>query len=135
MGRKKKAKGGVTAPAWVDRPGRIRSAWYVLIGRGKTIEQINGEWAIIQAQAAETFNRFNALAARLVRAERNVMKANMDAMQQLEMGVEHATGVPGADRAAHKAELRHRAAQRRLGTGTVGRIPHVDSDQGSEVSG
>jgi len=135
MGRKKKAKGGVTAPARVDRPGRIRSAWYVLIGRGKTIEQINGEWAIIQAQAAETFNRFNALAARLVRAERNVMKANMDAMTQLELGVENRSMVPGADRAQHKAELRHRAAQKRAGVIT-GRIPqHVDRDQGSEVSG
>jgi len=135
MGRKKKAKGGVTAPERVDRPGRLRSAWYVLIGRGKTIEQINGEWAIIQASAAETFNRFNALAARLVRAERNVIKANMEAMAQLETGVEHATG-QGVDRAQHKAELRHRAAQKRLGaTGTIGRMPNVNRDQSSESPG
>jgi len=135
MGRKKKAKGGVTAPWPVNRPGRLRSAWYVLIGRGKTIEQINGEWAIIQAQAAETFNRFNALAARLVRAERNVMKANMDAMQQLETGVENATAMSEDPRAAHKTELRHRMAQRRQGTGTVGRIANVNRDQGSEIPG
>jgi len=135
MGRKKKAKGGVTAPARVDRPGRLRSAWYVLIGRGRTIEQIQGEWAIIQAQAAETFNRFNALAARLVRAERNVMKANLDSMQQLEMAVENPSGIQPDARANHKAELRHRAAQKRLATGTVGRIANVDRDQGSESPG
>jgi len=135
MGRKKKGKGGVTAPERVDRPGRLRSAWYVLLGRAKTIEQINGEWAIIQAQAAETFNRFNALAARLVRAERNVMKANMDAMQQLEMGVEHAVATGDDGRAAHKAELRHRAAQKRNATGTIGRIANVNRDQSSESTG
>jgi len=135
MGRKNKAKGGVTAPERVHRPSRLISALHVLLGRAKTIEQIHGEWAIIQAQAAETFNRFNALAARLVRAERNVMKANMDAMQQLEMGVEHAVATGGDGRAAHKAELRHRAAQKRLATGTIGRIANVNRDQGGEVSG
>jgi len=135
MGRKKRGKGGVTAPERVHRPGRIMSALHVLLGRAKTIEQINGEWAIIQAQAAETFNRFNALAARLVRAERNVMKANMDAMQQLEMGVEHAVATGDDGRAAHKTELRHRAAQKRLATGTIGRIANVNRDQGGESPG
>jgi len=133
VGRKK----GPKIVERVDKPGRIRSAWYVLMGRAKTIEQIHGEWAIIQAQAAETFNRFNALAARLVRAERNLAAANVETLKRLEAGEEAEVATktvsPITDRAAYKAELRHRASAR------MRQLPgvrnHVHGDQGSEVPG
>jgi len=44
------------------------------------------------------------------------------------MAVENPSGIQPDARASHKAELRHRAAQKRLATGTVGRIANVDSD-------
>lgn len=133
MGRKK----GPKIVERVDKPGRIRSAWYVLMGRAKTIEQIHGEWAIIQAQAAETFNRFNALAARLVRAERNLAAANVETLKRLEAGDEAEVATkpvsPITDRAAYKMELRHRASERMRQP--IGRVRHVHGDQGGEVPG
>jgi len=132
MGRKK-AKN--TLPR-IDSPGRLRSAWHVLLGRAVTIEQIHGEWAIIQSQAAETFNRFNALAARLIRAERNMAAANVEQLKKLEAGEPDATvepATPALDRASYKAQLRHRAAElRRL---PIGRTRHVHGDQAGEVPG
>ena len=125
MGRKKAKKAPRERPR---RQGRLLSVWHVLIGRAQTIEQIQGEWSVIQAQAAEVFNRFNALAARLVRAERNSMKANLESMAQLEMP--QTITPPTGDRRAHKADLRRRARER-----IIGRIPHVPSDQNREVSG
>jgi len=53
--------------------GRLRSAWYVLNGTAKTIDQINMEWSAIHAQAAETFSRLNSLVARLARAEKQIL--------------------------------------------------------------
>jgi len=132
VGRKK----GKNTLAAVDSPGRLRAAWHVLIGRARTIEQIHGEWAVIQAQAAETFNRFNALAARLIRAERNMAAANVEQLKALEAGETPATAEPViqvTDRAAHKAQLRARASElRRL---PIGRTRYVHGDQGGEVSG
>lgn len=125
MGRKKAKKAAKEPPR---RQSRLLSAWHVLIGRALTIEQIQGEWSVIQAQAAEVFNRFNALAARLVRAERNSMKANLDSMAQLELPA--ATTARPTDRRAHKADLRRRARER-----IIGRIVNVNRDQSSEVSG
>lgn len=128
MGRKKREKRKDKQPR---RRSRVLAAWHVLIGRASTIEQIQGEWSVIQAQAAEVFNRFNALAARLVRAEKNALKANLDSMAQLELDVP--TARPAVDRAAHKQELRKRARER--ATGTIGRIANVHGDQGGEVPG
>ena len=131
MGRKKAKSTGDIVP----QVGRLRSAWYVLLGRARTIEQINGEWAIIQAQAAETFNRFNALAARLIRAERNMAAANVETLKRLEAGEgqvapDSVTPVT-QDRASYKADLRKRAAEARRQP--IGRLRYVDGHQGGEV--
>lgn len=132
MGRKKSKP----ATERRDHPGKIRSAWHVLMGRALTIDQIHGEWAIIQAQAAETFNRFNALAARLIRAERNMAAANVEQLKALEADSEEGGGERqeirrDVDRATYKQQLRHRAAE--LRRQPIGRIRHVDGNQGGEV--
>jgi len=132
VGRKKEKK----PDGNVAKPGRLRSAWYVLVGRAKTIDQIHGEWAIIQAQAAETFNRFNALAARLIRAERNMAAANVEQLKALEADSEEGGGERQevrreVDRATYKQQLRHRAAEARRQP--IGRARHVNGDQGGEI--
>jgi len=132
---RKKSKNTV---ARIDSPGRLRSAWHVLMGRAVTIEQIHGEWAIIQSQAAETFNRFNALAARLIRAERNMAAANVEQLKSLEADSEEGGGERQelrreVDRATYKQQLRHRAAEMRRQP--IGRARHVHGDKGGEVSG
>lgn len=136
MGSKGKGKRQIRKEAVQWPVGRWRSAWWVLMGRAKTIEQIQGEWSVIQAQAAETFNRFNALAARLVRAERNMLAKSLDQMTEVELnGPTHGPVIkPHADRAAHKADLRRRAHEARR-IPPAPRMPDVNRDQGREVSG
>jgi len=113
-------------------PGRLRSAWLVLMGQRILPQQMIQEWAVIQTQAADMFNKFSSLAARLVKAQRTAMN---NAMAELdEVGEEaHNGGNPMALPAKNrKAELRRMAYERRH-AGKRGRRPlHVDADTGSE---
>lgn len=105
--------------------GRIRAAIAVLLGRQMTIDQINREWAEIQSESAEMFNKFNALASRLAKAERAATKKSIEALVPDETPPEF--DVP-PDAAARKAALRKRAFDLRM------RGPaNVNGDQGGEV--
>ena len=110
--------------------GRLRAAWYVLNGTAQTSEQISAEWAGIQAQAAETFNRFNALAARLIRAEKNLLDRQLQVMQQAETPAEPEETSSAQAAAIHKAQLRARAAAARRGERFPVRevVPNVNGD-------
>lgn len=86
-------------------------------------QQMQGEWSLIQASAADMFNKFNTLAARLVKAERRALQVTL---------VEPTPDIP-VQQPGHqgrKAELRARlAVSRGL------RSPDVVSDQADAVSG
>lgn len=114
--------------------GRIRSAWYVLIGRAKTIDQIAAEWATLQATAGEMFGRFNALAARLMKAEKNLWDRNMQLMDAAEPTTLPNLPPGGTDRQSHKAMLRARVTALR-GLPAVRSVPDVHGDQGGEIPG
>jgi len=107
VGRKKRKE--------VPRVGRLRSAWYVLNGTAKTIDQINMEWSAIHAQAAETFSRLNALVARLARAEKSILDRTLESMQTEQPAGEPVNANTEEARAIHKAGLRARAAANRRG--------------------
>lgn len=109
--------------------GRLHAAWLVLRGQALTPQQMASEWAEIQTTASEMFNRFNTLAARLVRAEKNMMKLRLEEID----GVEREVPVVGS----HKDEVRRRVAALRF----PGMRPptaedtHEPTNQGREVSG
>lgn len=121
---KKRAK--QAAPIAVEpHVGRWRAAWLVLMGQRLLPQQMQSEWSLIQASAADMFNKFNTLAARLVKAERRALEKSLVQPTPTE------TTTPGV--AGRKAELRTRLSiSRGLRSPT-----HVDGDQGREgtVSG
>lgn len=88
--------------------GRIRAALRVLFGRETTQWQAQREWAEIKAEAAQMFNTHNALAARLVRAEKQLAKRQREELMELQ--APRAPEPRPADRKAYKAALRHAAA-------------------------
>jgi len=110
--------------------GRLRSAWYVLNGTAKTIEQINMEWSAIHAQAAETFSRLNSLVARLARAEKQILDRQLAAIQETEAATEPEVTTSDEARAIHKAGLRARASALRRGVSPPLRevVPNVNGD-------
>lgn len=110
--------------------GRLRSAWYVLNGTAKTIDQINMEWSAIHAQAAETFSRLNSLVARLARAEKQILDRQLAAIQETEAATEPVAESSDEARAIHKAGLRARASAMRRGVSPAIRevVPNVNGD-------
>lgn len=93
--------------------GRIRAAWQVLFGRRITPQQMQSEWAEIQTEAAEMFSRFNSLAARLVRAEKNMLKRQNELLDAQEHAINEGASdcvgcedAPSGDIASRKAALR-----------------------------
>lgn len=112
-----------------QKTGRFRAVWLVLRGQALTPQQMMSEWAEIQTTASEMFNRFNSLAARLVRAEKNMMKLRTAEIDALEQPDQPATG-------GRKAELRSRVAALRFPGAHVRReVPDEPTDQVGEVSG
>jgi len=113
-------------------PGKLRSAWLVLMGQRIVPQQMTAEWALIQTQAADMFNKFSSLAARLVKAQRTAMNNAMEEID--EVGEEAHIGrnpmaLPGGDR---KAALRRLAYERRHGGSRMRRRKNVDVDSGGE---
>lgn len=89
--------------------GRLRAAVNVLLGREQTHWQQQREWIEIKVEAAGMFDRFNALASRLVKAQK--------AIESQAEKVEQLPAVP-TDKKAH---LRTLAAQRKV-AGARGRV-------------
>lgn len=90
--------------------GRIGTAWRILIGREPTWWGIQAEWAEIKVSAADLFQKHNALAARIVKAQKDYEKAlniNNDEPDQDELDV--------PSRADRKAQLRRIAFGGRVG--------------------
>jgi len=92
--------------------GRIRAAWLVLTGQQIVPQQMQAEWTMIMGEAADMFNKFSSLAARLVKAEKRQMRAALKDIDDCE-GCEE--GQPPAVMASggRKALLRSKAAGRR----------------------
>jgi len=113
-------------------PGRIRSAWLVLMGQRIVPQQMTAEWALIQTQAADMFNKFSSLAARLVKAQRTAMNQSMQELDEVgeeAHTAENPMALPGGNR---KAELRRRAYERRTGGKMRRRYTHEHADPGGQ---
>lgn len=88
-----------TAPA-----GRLRSAWYVLMGRRTTPQQIASEWLEYKQIFDDLMTRLGAQLARQAKNQREALKAQLG-----EIPVEPLAPAPMMDeRSARKAELRAR---------------------------
>jgi len=119
LGKKRDRKAAKKADT--HQVGRWRAAWLVLMGQRVLPQQMQAEWALIQASAADMFNKFNTLAARLVKAERRALQSTL---------VEPSPTPPvvPAGSAGRKAELRARLS---ISRGL--RSPeNVNGDQGGE---
>ena len=102
-----------------DPPGRVAAAWGVLRGRYIVDPMLQAEWAEYKLAFTDLIVKFNAMLARLARAQQK------EAESRLQEEERHAPQTP-TDR---KAELRHRAAALR-GYPTVRRgVTNVGSDQ------
>lgn len=122
---------GKQKPFDTQQTGKIRAAWLVLTGQRMTPQQMDADWAVIQTQAAEMFNKFSSLAARLVKAEKHALTAAMQSIDDVEEEThisQNPVMLPGDDR---KAALRRRAYQRRTG-GQMRRRPIVNTNEDRE---
>lgn len=117
--------------ARIQQTGRFRAAWLVLTGQRLTPQQMQADWLVIQTQAADIFNKFSSLAARLVKAEKRALELAMETIDEGEVETQigqNPMALPGGDR---KAALRRRAYQRRTG-GKMRRRPDEHADQSIE---
>jgi len=107
----------------VKHPGRIRSAWSVLMGERMVSLQIQGEWAEYQQVFEDILTKFSAMLARQAKSE----KKRIEALIPTE---EVTAAVHGGRRS--KAELRSLAA----GLRGIGPSPqmHVEPPQEEQAS-
>lgn len=97
-----------------DKPrpvGRLRAAWHVLMGQRVTPAQQMAEWLEYKLIFDDILTRLGAQLARQSKAHKDSLKRNIDASLAPEAPI-HATS-PELAHAAHKAELRQRAAAAR----------------------
>lgn len=80
--------------------GRIGTAFRILIGAEPTWWGIQKEWAEIKVEAADLFQKHNALAARLIKAQKKLAREREE-----DCGCEEQHALP-ADPKARKAALR-----------------------------
>ena len=110
------------------RPGRIRSAFQVLMGRMTTPQQIQADWAEWEIVLTGVLDRFGALLARQAKAEKKRVE------QQLELGPEDAPFMapltPKAELYAKANQLRQHNAKIRMvgGNGFDVQFPNTISE-------
>jgi hypothetical protein len=61
--------------------GRIRAALAVLLGRQQTPVQIQAEWAEMKADFLSSYQKLNALVARLVKAQKKLAEEQQEAIR------------------------------------------------------
>ena len=99
------------------RLGRIRAAWYVLMGQRVTPQQLQADWLEYQQIFNDLLDRWSAKLARDARAEK-------DRIKRLDVPV-NAVQVQPAEPANVKTELRRRVANMR-GFGLVESSPILE---------
>lgn len=83
-------------------PGRIRSAWHVLVGREVTPLQIAAEWLEYKLIFEDILSRFGAQLARGAQAEKKRIERTMESPDQLPLPMRARSG---------KAAVRARVAR------------------------
>lgn len=86
------------------RPGRLVSAWRVLMGRALTPDQIVAEWIEYKQTFNDVLSKFSALLARQAKAEKDRIRRELEECS--DCPDEETAGIPVSNREALKAELR-----------------------------